>query len=561
MLKGLVTILFTAVFLILVSSAQAFSFDDELANPVPVIKISELLKRRITAAGTSAKLTAGNEELRASRIIGRFYRERGFQPVWVQDRGFPVMARELIDAINDAYLEGLIPSHYHLQQIGRVLEKARIGFFNKRIPSPDLLADLDLLLTDAFLMLSCHYSAGCDNPVAMEAEWFTDTEEVDIMSVLERSFRERRIKEALIDMLPPDERYTRLKKALAEYRSIAEESGWPELSPGPLLASGAKGGRVVELRRRLLVSGDLRADQDTGDALFDDALKEAVLRFQKRHGLRTDGIVGPRTREALNVPAASRARQIELNLERLRWSRNRVDERYILVNIADFRLDVIENGGSVMSMKVVVGRPYMDTPVFSEEMTHIVFNPSWKIPMSIVMEEILPNARANSDYLRVNRIRAFESWSDNAREIELDSIDWAGVSEDNMHFILRQDPGPLNPLGRIKFLFPNRFNVYMHDTPVKGDFNSNRRSFSHGCIRLQDPVGLAEYLLSDNAAWSRERIETVISEGREMKVELAEPLSVRIIYLTAWVDDEGVIQFRDDIYGRDSRLDNYLKAQ
>ncbi|MBI4826254.1 MAG: L,D-transpeptidase family protein [Nitrospirae bacterium] len=523
--------------------------------------MAELLNKRINAAGSHAKIIVGDEKLHTSIIIARLYKERAFQPVWVQDQNFLIAAAKLTDAINDAYLEGLAPGHYHLEQIKSVMKKVRKDIGNESVSAIETLVDLDLLLTDAFLMLSCQYSAGCENPAAMESKRAATIEETNILAVLESVFREKRIKEALNGLLPSDEGYARLRKALSEYRVIAEKGGWPEVSSGPLLSSGKRDNRVIELRNRLLISGDYIPGNNSVEALFDDALKDAVLRFQNRHGLNMDGVVGKNTLNTLNISAESRVRQIELNLERLRWSRNKPFNRYVRVNIADFRLDVIEKERSVMSMKVVVGKPYWNTPVFDDLMTHIVFNPSWNIPMSIAINEVLPKIKSAKDYLTAQNIIVLNGFGDDAQEIAPDSIDWSRVSDDNFQFNLRQKPGPLNPLGRVKFVFPNRFNVYMHDTPFKRYFSNEARGFSHGCIRLERPVELAEYLLKDDQGWPAEKIQEAISNGKEKYVKLAEPVAVNIIYLTAWVDQEGQVQFRNDIYGRDKKLDNYLKTQ
>lgn len=357
----------------------------------------------------------------------------------------------------------------------------------------------------------------------------------------------------VISLTPHGVSYSKLRKALAVYRSIAEKGGWPELPQGPLLSKGKIDDRVIVLRKRLLISGDLEPDNDNGNALFENALEEAVMRFQKRHGLNADGCVGKNTRNALNISAQSRVQQIELNLERLLWSRNTVSDRYILVNIADFRLDVIENNRSVISMKVIVGKPDWKTPILDEKMTHIVFNPSWNIPQSIAVNDVLPTIKSKNDYLTKQNIIVFSGWGDDAQEIAPDSIDWSKVSEDSFNYNLRQKPGPLNPLGRVKFVFPNRFNIYMHDTPFKEHFRNESRVFSHGCIRLEKPVELVEYLLKDDPEWPAEKIQDVISKGKERIVKLAETVDVNIIYLTAWVDKEGHVQFRNDIYGRDMR--------
>ncbi|MDO8282315.1 MAG: L,D-transpeptidase family protein [Thermodesulfovibrionia bacterium] len=362
-------------------------------------------------------------------------------------------------------------------------------------------------------------------------------------------------------MLPPGESYSELRKALAVYHSIAEKGGWPELPQGLLLAKGKIDKRVIVLRKRLLISGDLEPDNANGNVLFDLALEEAVIRFQKRHGLNADGRVGKNTRNALNVSVQSRVRQIELNLERLLLNRNTSLNRYVMVNIADFRLDVIEKNRSVMSMKVIVGKPSWKTPVLDEKMTHIVFNPSWNIPASIAIKEVLQKIRSEKDYLTTQNIIVLDGFGDDAQEIASDSIDWSKVSDDNFHYNLRQKPGPLNPLGRVKFVFRNRFNIYMHDTPFKEHFRNDTRGFSHGCIRLERPIELVEYLLKDDPEWPAEKIQEAISKGKERYVKLAESVDVNIIYLTAWVDQEGQIQFRNDIYDRDMKLDKNLKTQ
>jgi len=288
-------------------------------------------------------------------------------------------------------------------------------------------------------------------------------------------------------------------------------------------------------------------------------LRQAVLRFQKRHGLETDGVIGARTLAALNVSPEKRLRQVALNLERLRWSFRNPGDRYIVVNIADFSLDVVENGSSVLAMNVIVGKPFQHTPVFSQKLRSLVLNPSWGIPRGIAVEEIVPKVRKDPGYLAKQRIKVLR----NGRSVEgteLWAIDWSRLTINNFPYELRQEPGPKNPLGRIKFVFPNQFDVYLHDSPHKGLFRQNVRAFSHGCIRIEKPVELAHYLLGADPAWSREAIAAAIKSDKEQKITLPQPLVVYLIYLTAWVDDNGTLQFRDDIYGRDVTIDESLPA-
>jgi murein L,D-transpeptidase YcbB/YkuD len=231
------------------------------------------------------------------------------------------------------------------------------------------------------------------------------------------------------------------------------------------------------------------------------------------------------------------------------------------VNIADFKLDVVENGHTLFNMKVIVGKPFWHTPVFSNKMTYIVINPSWNVPDSIAIEDVLPKVKKNADYLIKQKIKIIKGWGENSEEIDPKTIDWSKVTGSNFNYRLRQEPGIQNPLGRIKFMFPNRFGVYLHDSPSRRLFAKSRRIFSHGCIRIERPVDLAEYLLKGDPNWTRNKIIEAIKGSKEQDVPLPEPINVHILYLTAWVDNEGSLQFREDIYGRDERLDKSLRKE
>jgi murein L,D-transpeptidase YcbB/YkuD len=360
---------------------------------------------------------------------------------------------------------------------------------------------------------------------------------------------------------PQQASYDRLRQALAVYRALLLRGDWPRVSGGRLLRKGSVSDRVAELKRRLDASGDIAVDVTNRTKIFDADLEEAVMSFQKRHGLKADGIVGLETLTALNVSLKRRIRQIELNMERLRWILGNVEQRSIVVNIANFELDVLENGKSVLSMKVVVGKPYRDTPVFTSKMTYLTINPSWNVPDSIARKEILKEIRKNPDYLARENIKVLKGWGSREEEIDPREIDWSRITPENLPYRFRQEPGPLNPLGRLKFMLPNKFDVYLHDTPARGLFSANVRAFSHGCTRIEKPLELAEYILRDDPAWTRERLLAAIEEGTEQEVKIPRPLNVHFLYLTAWVDERGILQFRDDIYGRDKLLDEALHGK
>jgi murein L,D-transpeptidase YcbB/YkuD len=324
------------------------------------------------------------------------------------------------------------------------------------------------------------------------------------------------------------------------------------------MRKGDRGERVRVLRTRLIVGGDLGQELNNNGDSFDNALEQAVREFQRRHGLEVDGIVGPATLEALDVSVEERVRQIELNMERWRLLPQDLGQRYVLINIPNFELDVVENGKTVMSMRAVVGRPYRHTPVFSARMTYLVLSPYWNIPPGIAIEDVLPLIRKDPNYLAKHNIKVFQGWGAETKEINPKTVDWTRVSAKNFKYRFRQEPGPQNPLGRVKFMFPNEFNVYIHDTPSQELFTKTERCFSSGCIRIEKPIELAEYVLRGDPEWTREKILAEIEKWVEQVVHLPEPIPVHVLYWTAWVDENGTIQFRKDIYGSDERLNEAL---
>ena len=262
----------------------------------------------------------------------------------------------------------------------------------------------------------------------------------------------------------------------------------------------------------------------------------------------------------MNAPVEDRLRQIELNMERWRWLPQDLGRRHVIVNIAGFDVDVVDAGSVVMSMRAMVGRTYRRTPVFSGSMTYLVLAPFWHVPHSLAVRDQLPLIRRDRQHFSRLGIRVFQGWGADAAEIDPSSVDWSTVTARDFPYRLRQDPGPLNALGRVKFMFPNKFNVYLHDTPSRELFDRPQRDFSSGCIRVERPIELAEFLLA-GTDWSRERIEASIERRREQTIPLSEPVAVHILYWTAWVETDGTLHFRRDIYERDERLANALRAE
>jgi murein L,D-transpeptidase YcbB/YkuD len=342
---------------------------------------------------------------------------------------------------------------------------------------------------------------------------------------------------------------------LARLRSQAAAKGWPVLKDEKTLAPGDRSSGVGDLRRRLRASGDLVPTGSDRDWLyFDAALASAVMRFQQRNGLKADGIVGRDTVDMLTVPIEQRIRQVVLNLERWRWLPHDLGARYIIVNTADFNLNAVEHSQVDLQMRVVVGRPARRSPVFSANMTHLVVNPYWNVPRTIAVEDILPEIQKDVTYLVQQGIHVFRNWEVDAPEIDPATVDWQSYHADRFPFRLRQDPGPHNALGRIKFMFPNAFAVYLHDTPNRTQFSRVQRDLSSGCIRVESPVALANFVLAGDDRWAPEILTETIEKGEHRTIHLNQKVPVHLLYMTAWTDETGTLHFRKDIYGRDRDL-------
>lgn len=516
-----------------------------------------LIRERTTLFDGRRRVFCGNEYLCGSPVLPRFYEARDFVPAWLAGGGPTAAMDDLVSAIREAWKSGLDPEAYRLSRVQSLVEDLKKGRGPK---DPEGFVDLDMILTDSFLLLASHLESGVVDPETIKAKWFIKTRQADLSAVLQDALAAGAIKESLNALTPRNPWYGSLEEALMSTVEIQKKGGWGEVPAGPTLKKGATGPRVEALLRRLSAGGDLPAvESSAGPAaalppVFDDALVEGLKRFQARHGLEPDGSAGPATIEALNVPVERRIDQIKANLERWRWLPLNFGERFVLVNIASFTLDVIENGRSVLRMPVIVGRDYRETPVFGAAMTYLLLNPTWTVPPKLAVEDILQKVQKDPGFLEEKKIRVFSDWTEKATEIDPATIDWMGLSATRFPYQLRQDPSPENSLGRIAFMMPNSYSVYLHDTPDKGLFERAERILSSGCIRLADPIGLAEYLLAGQADWDRPAILNAIDEGATRIVRLSRPVPVFMVYLTAWVDDRGVVQFQRDVYGRDSRL-------
>jgi murein L,D-transpeptidase YcbB/YkuD len=511
---------------------------------VPLPEVTEDLRQRLQVIDNDQKFVAGGVELRRPLVIIQFYTQREYRPAWLNADGPLASTDAFLRAVENAEREGLRPGDYHDQKLSNLLATVR----TEPAVAVQRWAELDLLFTNSWLTYASHLLAGRLNP-----PWAAKSRSKDLLPILQQALEQGNPAEALAALSPAQPDYVRLRTALADYREIARKGGWGIVSSGPKLTKGVRNERVKELRARLRVTGELVKDTATGlkggEDLFDENLRQAVSRFQRRHGLPDDGVVGADTLAALNVPIAQRIRQIEANLERWRWLPDDLGQRYVLVNVPDFSMVVIEHGQRVLEAKVIVGKSVLQTPVFTAKMSYLVLNPRWHVPASIAIKDKLPQLRRDPYALARQNIRIY---SHSGQEIDPGSVDWNTVGRGNFPYRLRQDPGPRNALGRVKFMFPNPFNVYLHDTPSQGLFSRSQRTFSHGCIRISKPIELAEYVLRDDPRWTRDTILSASTGRRERIVKLPEEIPVHIIYRTAWVAEDGTVNFRDDIYQRDN---------
>jgi L,D-transpeptidase YcbB len=478
------------------------------------------------------------------RDVRRFYRSHAYAPAWVDGRRPRAEASELINAIRSAGDEGLDPADYDLKALDELRTEKSRNPFKKDALLPEQVAEADLRLTYMFMKYATHLLQGRVDPSEVDSHWFGRQRQLDLPDLLARALDSGDVAEALRGVLPRHAQYTALKKELARYRDIASRGGWPVVPASARPSKGGRGPEVAALRARLAAEGDLaRADGD----VFDDAVVEALKRLEKRYGLNEGGTLGPEELAAMNVSAEDRAGQIALNLERWRWLPEELGDQYILVNVPTFQLEAIEQGKVTLAMRVVAGKAdETPTPIFSDDMTEVVFSPYWNVPVSILRKETIPAVLRDPGYLDRNELEVVHD----GRVVPASSVDW---EDPDLRVQIRQRPGAKNSLGLVKFLFPNKFDVYLHDTPAGSLFARLERDFSHGCVRVEKPVELAHWVLRDQPEWTGQRIDAAMHAGREQHVALKRRIPVYIVYATAWVDEGGRLNFRDDLYGHDAR--------
>ena len=557
------------------SRTAAFFLILALALVAPLAASADLpdaLRARLSAPDD--KIWVGPVSSEDRKVLDEFYAGRGDAPLWTGTPGANDKGRQLSGILSNAAEHGLVPAYYDADRIAELLDSEQEA----------ALAELELRLSLSLIRFASDLDSGRLDPRRVDPEHYSYPQDVDRMQVLVESVEAQDMWVYLRAFQPQQNEYERLKGALAHYRSLAEGGGWEPIPDGETIKEGMSDPRVPALRARLMLlgdldpstleqgieagSGDVSADKETSEPqsdggttaessvsnpehLYEGPIVAALTRFQHRHGLTEDGVVGPKTLAALNIPVEQKVEQILMNMERRRWMPDDRGERYIFVNLANFDAKLVDGLDTVFHTKVVVGDPYHRTPVFSDVMTYLEINPVWNVPDSIASKELLPKIQENPNYLAERNYTLLSSWDQNAPEVDPRYIDWNQITASSFPFRIRQEPGENNALGQIKFMFPNRFNIYLHDTPSQSHFSRAERAFSHGCIRVAKPIELAGVLLEGQEGWDQERVRKQIASRERLRVELDRPIPVHLSYITAWVNADGVVHFRDDIYNMD----------
>ena len=450
--------------------------------------------------------------------LDSFYYKRKFAFAWYDKNGLIEPAANLFNRIQNISDEGLQDTFPYIHEFIYLMKNNGMDSLNK--PSPFT----DFMLTSQYFIYARNVWQGIDEKQSISLDWLLPRKKVSYNELLDSLVSGKDI----LDNAPVYIQYGRLRSFLKKYKDIQAKGGWPQIIPEKKVYKlGDSSATVTALRNHLSITEDLL--ENNNSSIFDSALFKGLVHYQERLGLTMDGAAGPAVFREMNIPVEKRIEQIIVNMERSRWVPVNLQSNYIIVNIPEYKLHVYENNKHVWDMNVVVGQPAHKTVIFNGEIKYVVFSPYWNVPPGIMRNEVMPGIQKNSNYLANH------------------NMEWNGGN-------VRQKPGPNNSLGLVKFLFPNSFDIYLHDTPAKSLFGESSRAFSHGCIRLSDAEKMADYLLRNDTTWSKKSIYTAMHSGKVKFVTLKNPEPVFIAYFTAWVTADGILNFRNDVYKRDTRL-------
>jgi len=493
----------------------------------------------------------------ADKELKALYGQLAYMPVWVDSGGINHLGKELLTLVlNEVILDEesslkkeakLIAVEYDMQNLD----------FSQKLLVETRLSRLYLNYAKLRLFGSINWGAFLARlwnikTKDIHADWKLYRSTQDPQTLLEQAVLGKNLSRAFEEALPESSMIAALKKRLVYMRGVKKLGGWGKIAGSKILKPNMSDPLIVQIKRRLALTDGYYYLPGKNDSLYDAKLKEAVVAFQKRHGLVAKGVIGPETLRHLNEPVESKIDKIKLNIDRLKWVRSLHGGKHIHINIPEFMLHFTEQGHLIKEMAVVVGKKDHPTPIFGDELETVVLNPYWNIPKRIIQNEMIPKLLRNPYSLRRKGIEIYRGWGKDAKPINPASVNWANYRyAKRVPFRFAQLPGKKNALGKIKFLFPNSFSVYMHDTPAKSLFSRNRRAFSHGCVRLSQPYGMLEAVASVDSSINMKKSDLILKGKKKSYFSLKEKIPVDITYLTAWVDSKGILQFRDDVYGYD----------
>ncbi|MDJ1503473.1 L,D-transpeptidase family protein [Xanthocytophaga agilis] len=494
-------------------------------------------------------------------VMDTFYTNRMYLPAWIGEKGNTALVDSLVTVLSQSGQEGFDTTSYQLD----TLRKLRSTLTLKS--KPEDVAHLDRLATASYLLYASHMLWGRVDPGKIDTMWQSVSYPFALSKNLQEALEENHLQASLTQLLPSNQYYSyeALKQKFVELCIQEQKGGWPAVTINQSLHKGSNNPAVKQLKQRLIAEGDLAASTtNLSSTVYDQTVVDAVKNYQARYGLQVTGNLTKETRTALAVPLKKRIQQVALNLERLRWLPRQYPSESVWINIPEFSLRVWDQDKQVWETRIVVGKPNKPTPILTDTLEQIILNPDWVIPQSIAVNEMLPQIRQTPEMLEENEFEVYESWKKGAPLVDVSMIDWDTISTDNFTYKIAQKPGDKNALGKVKFLFPNHYDTYLHDTPAKGLFNVKDRAYSHGCVRVENPLKLAYYLLKSTGKWTEEKIieqtqlamladededeiDTVITPE---KIDLKKPIAVTTLYLTAFVR-QGRLYFCPDIYGYD----------
>ena len=518
---------------VVLSAAFAAAFALLAASPAPRPDVAAELRLRVAGLRQGSPVDVAGARVAADPRLADLYERRGFAPVWDGAR-----AEALLVAVRGAAGHGLDPAHYHLAALEARRDEGE---------PPAARADLDLARSDALSRLAHDLRYGHVAPAERDppAAGEPDGGEVDLEALVIAAD----LAAALDALAPGHYAYRGLRRALARYREVRDAGGFPAVDDGPSLRRAEVDPRVPALRRRLLATGDLAPADALDSEVFDTAVERAVRRFQHRHGLNEDGVVGRSTLAEMRVPVERRIEQVRVNLERARWVLHGLPSSFIVVNVAGQRLYVVREGSVAWETRVVVGRTVTRTPTFSAALSEVVLNPTWAVPASIA-PEVVADVLRDPDYLARLGFRVLDAAGG---EVGAAEVERALAEGGRFPYRFLQTPGPVNALGEVKLVFPNPYGVYLHDTPARSHFAREDRFFSHGCIRVEEPLRLAELVL-DDPAWDRRALAAAVAAGTTRTLRPSHPLPVLVLYWTAAADLHDELHLYRDVYRRDAAL-------